>query len=119
MIQFHVMRDDVYGFGRNIELRCRWDVNAGDTECIGSTAVRGRGYIEDCLMSQVATTDHVIIKPFLTLTAEQAQQIVDAFWKAGIQPSNGAGSVGQLAATERHLADIRKIAFKKLDIKEG
>ena len=50
------------------------------------------------------------------LSPSDAQQFMDELWRAGIRPTAGAGSVGQLAATEKHLEDLRKIAFKKLSI---
>jgi len=51
------------------------------------------------------------IKPFLSLSEEQAQSLMDALWSVGCRPSEGHGSTGQLAATEKHLEDMRKIAF--------
>lgn len=49
--------------------------------------------------------------PTFSLMKDQAQQFIDALWSAGLRPSEGSGSAGSLAATERHLADMRKIAF--------
>jgi hypothetical protein len=53
------------------------------------------------------------IPPMLTLDMQRAQQLCDALWEAGVRPTNGAGSVGQLAATERHLEDMRTLAFRE------
>jgi hypothetical protein len=41
-----------------------------------------------------------------------AQSLVDQLWQAGIMPSQGSGSAGSLAATERHLEDMRSLVFK-------
>lgn len=49
--------------------------------------------------------------PTFSLTKDQAQQFIDALWSAGLRPSEGSGSAGSLAATQRHLEDMRKIAF--------
>jgi hypothetical protein len=38
--------------------------------------------------------------------------LIDALWTAGLRPTEGHGSTGQLAATERHLEDMRALAFK-------
>ena len=46
------------------------------------------------------------------LTPEEAQQLTDALWEAGARPTNGAGSTGQLAATEYHLEDMRRLVFR-------
>lgn len=57
------------------------------------------------------------IPPFLTLKAPQIQKLMDALWIAGIRPTEGHGSTGQLAATEKHLDDMRKLVFKAAEIK--
>lgn len=43
-----------------------------------------------------------------------AQELMDDLWRCGFRPSEGAGSAGALAATERHLADMRAVAFASL-----
>lgn len=58
------------------------------------------------------------VEPAMVLGMDVAQQLVDELWRAGLRPSEGAGSAGQLASTERHLADMREIAFFKLGIKK-
>ena len=50
----------------------------------------------------------------LRLTADEAQVLMDDLWRAGTRPTEGAGSAGALAATERHLEDMRKLAFLAL-----
>lgn len=51
------------------------------------------------------------IEPTLRITPTEAQGFMDELWRAGIRPTEGAGSVGQLAATERHLEDMRTLVF--------
>ena len=53
-------------------------------------------------------------EPFLHITYDEAQRLVDELWQCGVRPSEGTGSAGALAATERHLADMRKVAFGAL-----
>ena len=55
--------------------------------------------------------------PFVRLDIQAAQQLIDELWQCGLRPSEGTGSAGSLAATEKHLSDMRLIAFKKLSIK--
>ena len=50
------------------------------------------------------------------MTTEEAQVLMDDLWDCGIRPTEGSGSAGSLAATERHLEDMRKITFVKLKI---
>lgn len=42
---------------------------------------------------------------------------MDALWHCGLRPSEGTGSAGSLAATEKHLKDMRAIAFDLLQMK--
>ena len=52
--------------------------------------------------------------PLLSLDDSDAQKLIDALWDAGLRPTQGNGSAGQLQATERHLADLQKISDKLL-----
>ncbi|MBI5255418.1 MAG: hypothetical protein HY855_02885 [Burkholderiales bacterium] len=52
--------------------------------------------------------------PAVTLDQTSAQQLMDELWRCGLRPSEGTGSAGSLAATERHLEDMRSIAFGML-----
>lgn len=56
------------------------------------------------------------VSPLTTLSETMAQELMDSLWRCGIRPTEGKGSAGQLAATERHLADLRAIVGKKLDV---
>lgn len=49
--------------------------------------------------------------PTVRVTPTEAQQFMDELWRAGIRPTEAAGSVGQLAATIRHLEDMRTLVF--------
>jgi hypothetical protein len=51
--------------------------------------------------------------PTLRLCTGEAQQLMDELWRCGLRPSEGSGSAGALAATERHLADMRQLVFNK------
>ena len=55
---------------------------------------------------------------FISLGRTEAQVLMDDLWASGYRPTEGAGSAGSLRATEKHLADMRKIAFKQLDMEE-
>ena len=52
------------------------------------------------------------IEPFLSLEQDQAQELMDMLWDAGLRPAGAAGSAGQLGAVENHLADMRKMVFE-------
>lgn len=57
-----------------------------------------------------------VINPALHLSCDEAQALMDELWAAGLRPTEGSGSAGSLAATQQHLADMRKIAFHGLGV---
>ena len=56
--------------------------------------------------------------PMMQLQAGQAQLLIDALWDVGLRPTQGKQSEGQVAATERHLHDMRAIVFEKLKVQK-
>lgn len=52
------------------------------------------------------------VDPILRLETNDAQKLMDELWQCGLRPTEGTGSAGSLAATERHLEDMRKLVFK-------
>lgn len=60
--------------------------------------------------------DNAEMKPLLSISMEQAQVLMDDLWNAGVRPTEGAGSAGAMRAAERHIADLRAVAFKSLGI---
>lgn len=55
------------------------------------------------------------VEPSIRLSDEDAQALVDELWRCGYRPTEGTGSAGSLAATERHLGDLRAVAFAALE----
>jgi hypothetical protein len=51
-------------------------------------------------------------EPCIRLGITEAQKLMDELWNCGLRPSEGTGSAGALAATERHLKDMQRIVFK-------
>lgn len=52
------------------------------------------------------------------LSQKDAQVLMDDLWRCGLRPTEGRGSAGAMSATQRHLEDMRKIAFNKLEIEQ-
>ncbi|EKD22450.1 MAG: hypothetical protein ACD_86C00003G0013 [uncultured bacterium] len=46
----------------------------------------------------------------MRLGIQQAQQLMDELWQCGLRPTEGTGSAGSLAATEKHLKDMQEIS---------
>jgi hypothetical protein len=55
---------------------------------------------------------YTFVEPHLRIDTNSAQMLMDELWNCGLRPSEGSGSAGALAATERHLADMQKLVFK-------
>lgn len=85
------------------------------------------GYVFNLYGKQSCGTDNTLIatplnyterspgdvyKPFASIDETAAQQLMDELWRCGLRPSQGQGSAGSLAATERHLEDMRTLVFK-------
>lgn len=72
-----------------------------------------------CIAEAVKFTERpegAFVEPCLRLEPREAQRLIDELWDCGLRPSEGTGSAGSLKATERHLSDMQKIAFKLLDV---
>lgn len=55
-------------------------------------------------------------EPTFKLQHDAPQKLMDELWKAGIRPSNGEGSVGEIGAIKKHLQDMRLIVADKLKV---
>jgi hypothetical protein len=52
------------------------------------------------------------LKPTFELGEKSAQMLLDQLWEAGIRPSSHEGNLGALAATQKHLEDMRRLVFE-------
>lgn len=56
--------------------------------------------------------DEGVVPPVaFQLSDIQTQELMDNLWSAGFRPTEGSGSAGALAATERHLRDLQRLVF--------
>jgi hypothetical protein len=62
-------------------------------------------------LTMVEFHDGSLREPTISLSPHEAQMLMDQLWQCGMRPTEGTGSAGSLAATERHLKDMREIAF--------
>lgn len=73
---------------------------------------RGDGYSVAKL-----TMEHVprgaYSEPTARMSMTDAQELIDALWRCGLRPSEGSGSAGALAATQKHLEDMRSLVFER------
>jgi hypothetical protein len=95
-LRFQVERS---AYRKRLELRAAFTTDGGQVAALWSPTVTE---IEPGQIGPDA--------PLLTLTEADATALIDERWRAGVRPSEH-GSAGQLAATERHLADMRRLVF--------
>ncbi len=79
--------------------------------------IGGYGVAQPVVYKVVDESDATQHQPALSLDQKSAQRLMDELWTCGLRPSEGSGSAGSLAATERHLADMKLIAFHALKVK--
>jgi hypothetical protein len=53
-------------------------------------------------------------EPVLNVGKEALQSLIDELWHLGIRPTEGHGSTGQLAATEKHLDHTTRLLDQTL-----
>lgn len=57
--------------------------------------------------------DGFIAEPSFYMSGVEGQELIDELWQAGFRPTEGTGSAGAMAATQRHLEDMRRLVFEK------
>lgn len=82
----------------------------------------GTLYVAKPLIVERVEEPWVYHEPTFTLECKsydgpsQVQKLMDQLWQLGIRPSD-IGSPGHLAATQGHLADMRALVAKALEVK--
>lgn len=89
------------GWSRDIEL---WVADFRDNKLFG--------VLSDIIMENNPDVGVIRSTP-IKISMENAQSLMDELWQCGIRPSEGTGSAGALAATQKHLEDMRKLVFKE------
>lgn len=95
----------------------REDWSGGISLYMRQRAHEGAFYVAEPLTLKTRAAGEFTL-PMVTLDTTSAQQLMDELWGCGLRPSEGTGSAGSLAATERHLKDMQTIAMGLLR-KEG
>lgn len=77
----------------------------------------GKNSFGTVLMQTINPEEEIqLIDPAVSINTTQAQVLMDSLWDCGIRPSEGTGSAGQLAATEKHLKHVTDILDKALPV---
>ena len=98
-----------------MEVRCQREPwNDGISVAVIERHPTGRTMVADRLTLREIPEGGFIGEPTMSLRNDEAQMLMDELWRCGLRPSEGSGSAGSLAATERHLKDMRAIALALL-----
>ena len=73
----------------------------------------GRVDVMRSITVETSEPGSVMGEPLMLLASEEAQSLMDELWNAGVRPGD-VGSAGQLAAVQKHLEDMRALAFTSL-----
>ena len=57
-------------------------------------------------------SDGIQAEPTLRLTGDEAQELADRLWDAGVRPTQSKQGQGMFEAQGRHLDDMRALVFK-------
>ena len=104
--------------GRKTEVFCNRDpfwngVKFWVKQTVWTPDHQRRAFAQPLEFKQLTSEDDgTELPPAFAMQDEQAQQFIDELWRVGFRPSEGSGSAGSLAATERHLEDMRALVFK-------
>ena len=110
--------EDVAGALVDIEARLHhvpWE--RGIRVClVGRSRVRGQQYAQVTNMMLEPVSEGQELRESFRLTRENAQGLMDELWRVGVRPSQEMPTGGELAATKRHLQDMRVLVGKAMDI---
>jgi|688.fasta_scaffold1917209_1 hypothetical protein len=103
---------------RAVTLRCKPTHFLDGVDLLGFARDDDRGrYIARVSWKQLTENDQYFEpQPTMRLSMENAQELMDDLWASGVRPTEGNGSAGAMRAAERHIEDLRKVAFKALGI---
>ena len=71
-----------------------------------------RAYAEPVTLRVESQSCMSPLTPTFSLSRTAAQELMDNLWTCGLRPSEGTGSAGALAATQKHLDDMRRLVFE-------
>lgn len=107
--RFYIRRD---AYGEGLEIRYGWSEPAREGE------VRTYLHAAEPIQFKSWKPGEFPEEPMMRLHHREAkdamQHLLDQLWELGYRPTD-IGTAGHLAATAKHLEDMRTIAFAKLD----
>jgi hypothetical protein len=97
---------------KTMEIRCEKTPWGDNIEVLASKHEGNQVFSAGSLVWTRLEEGAAFSEPTMKLKNHVAQQLMDELWRCGLRPSEGTGSAGSLAATERHLKDLQRLVFK-------
>lgn len=69
------------------------------------------------IVQKIEPAPAAAINPSLDLRRHEAQQLMNELWRIGLRPRDGRGAPADVDHLEKHIDDLRKIAFKVLEVR--
>ena len=82
-------------------------------KAVGLLVHSGNCVAEPLILKEIGEME--VPRETVSLSPEAAQTLMDDLWQCGLRPTEGSGSAGALAATQRHLEDMRTLVFKSAE----
>jgi hypothetical protein len=79
----------------------------------------GKLLVAEPILLKEITEEGISFLPVTSINQTEAQVLMDSLWDCGIRPTEGSGSAGAMAAVQKHLEDMRTIAFRGLGMEKG
>lgn len=76
----------------------------------------GGSYVDDVILTE-PKDDGTRYRPSLSIPEGTAQMLMDQLWRCGYRPTEARSGAGTVEAMQRHLDDMRNIAFHQLKMK--
>lgn len=59
-----------------------------------------------------------VINPFIIMTKQSAQSLMDELWNCGVRPTTESVGTGEILAVKYHLEDMRDIVKSLMELKK-
>ncbi len=79
--------------------------------CMAIRDQQGRFHVAQAVTMRSIEPNEYAPDVLVSLTRDEAQALMDELWNVGLRPSEGTGSAGAMAATQKHLDDMQGIAI--------
>lgn len=96
-----------------IEVRCMREPWSDSVALAVMHRAHGKSFYAAPL-TMIEMAEGEMVNAAFRMENQTAQGLMDELWRCGLRPSEGSGSAGSLAATERHLKDMQTIAMGAL-----